>query len=191
RRFTETNRVVALEEEARTGLESLGKLDEAITQSQGELVAAATRSLALQNEMKLDTQQAVDLSSFSQSPGVQQVLTEYKKTQYDLAVAQTAYTSDNPKVVDLVMKEASLKNVLKERVAQTIGSSESIPQQNLHIGELKQSLTQQLVTSEVERLALTNQISELQRVFTVNRRRLDSLPRLEQQQLKLQRQLTI
>ena len=191
RRFKENNRVAVLDVEAKTGLESLAKLDQAIIESQGELVAASTRSLALQYEMKLDTRQAVDLSTLSQSPGVQQVLTEYQKTQYDLAIARTLYTNDNPKVVDLIMKEASLKTVLKERVAQTVGSSDALSQQNLHIGELKQSLTQELVKSEVERLALTNKIGELQRVFIVNRRRLDSLPRLEQQQLQLQRQLSV
>ena len=191
RRFKENNRVVALDVEAKTGLESLGKLDEAITRSQGELAAAYTRSVALQYEMKSTTQEAVDLSALSQSRGVQQVLTEYQKTQYDLATARTLYTSDNPKVVNLVLKEASLKKLLEERVAQTIGSSKSLPQQNLQVGELKQALTQDLVKSEVERLALTNQIGELRKVFIINRRRLDSLPRLEQQQLQLQRQLSV
>jgi capsular exopolysaccharide synthesis family protein len=191
RRFKENNRVVALDVEAKTGLESLGRLNEAITQSQGQLAAALTRSVALQNEMKLDRQQAVDLSTLSQSRGVQQVLTEYQKTQSELAVARTLYTDDNPKVVDLVMKEASLKKLLEERVGQTVGNFESLSQQNLQIGELKQTLTQDLVKSEVERLALTKQVEELQRVFIFNRRRLDSLPRLEQQQLQLQRQLTV
>lgn len=96
RRFKERNRVVALDVEARVSLESLGKLTESITQSQGELAAAYTRSVALQNEMKLTTQQAVDLSALSQSPGVQQVLTEYQKTQHDLAIARTLYTNENP-----------------------------------------------------------------------------------------------
>ena len=191
RRFKENNRVVALDVEAKTSLESLGKLNESITQSQGELAAALTRSVALQNEMKLGTQQAVDLSTLSQSPGVQQVLTEYQKTQSELAVARSLYTGDNPKVVDLAMKETSLKKLLEERVGQTVGNFESLSKQNLQIGELKQVLTQDLVKSEVERLALTKQIEELQRVFIVNRRRLDSLPRLEQQQLQLQRQLTV
>jgi len=191
RRFKENNRVVALDVEARVSLESLGKLTESITQSQGELAAAYTRSVALQNEMKLTTQQAVDLSSLSQSPGVQQVLTEYQKTQHDLAVARTLYTNDNPKVVDLLLKEAAQKKELEARVTQTVSNSNSLPKENLQIGELKQALTQDLVKSEVERLALTNQIGELRKVFMVNKSRLDSLPRLEQQQLQLQRQLMV
>ncbi|MDB9457859.1 polysaccharide biosynthesis tyrosine autokinase, partial [Dolichospermum circinale CS-545/17] len=191
RRFKETNRVVALDVEARVSLESLGRLTESITQSQGELAAAYTRSVALQNEMKLTTQQAVDLSSLSQSPGVQQVLTEYQKTQHDLAIARTLYTNDNPKVVDLLLKEAAQKKELEARVTETVGNSNSLPKENLQIGELKQALTQDLVKSEVERLALTNQVGELRKVFMVNKSRLDSLPRLEQQQLQLQRQLMV
>jgi capsular exopolysaccharide synthesis family protein len=191
RRFKERNRVVALDVEARVSLESLGRLTESITQSQGELAAAYTRSVALQNEMKLTTQQAVDLSSLSQSPGVQQVLTEYQKTQHDLAIARTLYTNDNPKVVDLLLKEAAQKKELEARVTETVGNSNSLPKENLQIGELKQALTQDLVKSEVERLALTNQVGELRKVFMVNKSRLDSLPRLEQQQLQLQRQLMV
>jgi succinoglycan biosynthesis transport protein ExoP len=191
RRFKEKNRVVALDVEARVSLESLGNLTEAITRSQGELAAAYTRSVALQNEMKLTTQQAVDLSSLSQSTGVQQVLTEYQKTQHDLAIARTLYTNDNPKVVDLLLKEAAQKKELEARVTETVGNSNSLPKQNLQIGELKQALTQDLVKSEVERLALTNQVGELRKVFIVNKSRLDSLPRLEQQQLQLQRQLMV
>ncbi|MFN7657425.1 MAG: GNVR domain-containing protein, partial [Dolichospermum sp.] len=141
--------------------------------------------------MKLTTQQAVDLSTLSQSPGVQQVLTEYQKTQHDLAIARTLYTNDNPKVVDLLLKEAAQKKELAARVTETVGNSNSLPKQNLQIGELKQALTQDLVKSEVERLALTNQVGELRKVFMVNKSRLDSLPRLEQQQLQLQRQLMV
>ncbi|MFM8009321.1 MAG: GNVR domain-containing protein, partial [Dolichospermum sp.] len=157
----------------------------------GELAAAYTRSLALQNEMGLTTQQAVDLSTLSQSPGVQQVLTEYQKTQQELAVLRTIYTNQNPKVVDLLLQEAAQKKELEARVVQTIGNSNSLPTDNLQIGELKQALTQDLVKSEVEKLALTNQVRELRKVFMVNKSRLDSLPRLEQQQLQLQRQLMV
>ena len=165
RQFKENNRVVALDVEAKTGLESLGRLTEAITQSQGELAAVLTRSKALQNEMKLSTQQAVDLSSLSQSPGVQDVLTQYQKKQSELALARSLYTSDNPKVVDLVMQEASLKKLLKERVAQTVDSSESLPKQNLHMGELEQQqlqLQRQLSVAQVTYQELLKQFQLIQ-----------------------------
>lgn len=191
RRFKEKNRVIALEVEAKVGVEALKDLTEEITKTQGELTAAKTRSQSLQNQMQLSSEKAVELTTLSQSPGVQQVLTEYQKVQDELAVARTRFTEDNPTIINLEKKELALRKQLEGRVAQTIGDSEYMPEQNLQIGKLKQTLTEELVKAEVERLALANQISELQQTFIVNKERLYSLPRLEQQQLQLQRQLKI
>ncbi len=156
RRFKEKNRVIALDVEAKVGLEGLSTLVTTITKAQGELAAANTRSVALQNEMKLNPQKAVELSTLSQSPGVQQVLTEYQKLQDELAVTRTRYTDNNPVIVNLVQKEAALKTQLQGRVSQIIGNSESPPEQNLQIGKLKQTLSEDLVKAEVERFGLGN-----------------------------------
>ncbi|WP_017653180.1 GumC family protein [Fortiea contorta] len=191
RLFKERNKVIALDIEAKVGVEGLKDLAEAIARAQAELVSASARSAALQNQMELNTKQAVALSNLSQSPGVQQVLTQYQKVQDEIAVAKTRYTEDNPTIVNLVEKAAALKNQLEGRVTQTLGKSEYVPEANLQIGELKQTLTTDLVKAEVERLALAKQVIQLQQTFTFNQKRLYSLPRLEQQQLQLQRQLQV
>ena len=191
RQFKEQNNVVALEEEARFGVESLKDLSENITQSQAKLVEAMTRSEALQNQLKLQTQQAVALSSLSQSPGVQQVLTEFQKTQDELAVARTKLTDEHPTVVNLSKKLEALRNQLEGRVGQIVGNGVSIREPDLQIGELKQSLTAELVKSEVERLAATNRVGLLRKAFISNQARLSILPKLEQQQRQLQRKLQV
>jgi capsular exopolysaccharide synthesis family protein len=118
-------------------------------------------------------------------------LTEYNTVQRDIAVARTIYSDQHPNIVSLMLKEAALKQELESRIAQTMGSSKSPPQQGRQVGLLTQSLTQELVKSEVEKLALRSQLGELQKVFAENRGRLDSLPRLEQEQIQLQRQLSV
>ena len=189
RNFKEKNKVVILDTEAKTGLESLSKVNATINEIQGQLAAVETRSQSLQNEMRLNTQEAIDLTALSQSTSVQQALTEYNSIQKDIAVARTIYSNQHPNIVSLTLKETALKQELESRVAQTIGKS--LPQQTRQVGLLTQSFTQELVKSEVERLALRSQLGELQNVYTSNRRRLDSLPRLEQEQLQLQRQLSV
>ncbi|OUL37704.1 chain-length determining protein [Nostoc sp. T09] len=191
RRFKEKNRVVALDIEAKAGVEGLKDLLEEITTAQAELADANTRTRALQSQMALNTQQAVELSTLSQSPGIQQVLTDYQKTEDELAVARTRFSDEHPTVINLDKKAAALRSQLEGRVSQTIGNSEFVPEQNLQIGKLKQNLTEELVKSEVNRLAITNRLAELRQVYIVNQRRLDILPRLEQQQLQLQRQLQV
>ena len=191
RTFKEKNKLVALDVEAKSGLESLSKLYATINEIQGQLAALETRSQSLQKEMNLNTQEAIDFTALSQSTSVQQALTEYQNIQRDIAVARTIYSDKHPNIVSLMLKEEALKQELDSRVAQTIGNSKSLPQQRRQVGLLTQSLTQDLVKSEVEKLALRSQLEELQNVFTDNRKRLDALPRLEEQQIQLQRQLSV
>ncbi|BAY33769.1 lipopolysaccharide biosynthesis [Nostoc carneum NIES-2107] len=191
RRFKEKNRVVALDVEAKVGVEGLKDLLEEITKAQANLVDANTRTQALQNQIALNTQQAVELSTLSQSPGVQQVLTDYQKTQDELAVARTRFSDEHPLVINLDKKATALRSQLEGRVSKIVGTSESVPEQNLQIGQLKQILSQDLVKAEVERLALAKRVAELRQAYLINQRRLDILPRLEQQQLQLQRQLQV
>ncbi len=191
RQFKELNNVVALEEEAKFGVESLKDLSENITQAQANLVGAITRSEALQNQLELQPQQAVALSSLSQSPAVQQVLKEFQKTQDELAVALTKLTEEHPTVINLSKKLQALRNQLEGRVGQIVGNGVSVREPDLQIGELKQSLIAELVKSEVERLAATNRVGLLRKVFVSNQARLSILPKLEQQQRQLQRKLQV
>ena len=191
RKFKEQNNVVALEQEAKFGVESLKDLSENITQAQARLVEAVTRSEALQNQLKLQTQKAVALSSLSQSPAVQQVLTEFQNTQDELAVARTRLTDKHPTVINLAQKLQALRKQLERRVGQIVGNGVSVTEPDLQIGELQQSLTAELVKSEVERLAVMNRVGLLRKAFVSNQERLSILPKLEQQQRQLQRKLQV
>ncbi|MDP5337682.1 MAG: polysaccharide biosynthesis tyrosine autokinase [Nodularia sp. (in: cyanobacteria)] len=191
RRFKEQNEVVALEEQAKQGVERVYEISNQIILLKARLEDASSRSGALQDQLALNTQQATALSTLSQSRAVQQVLSEYQKVQDQLAVERSRLTEEHPVVVNLLSKEAALKVQLEGRVTQTLGNSQPIPDQDLQIGELKQALTANLVQVEVERLGLENQVEVLTQAFTSDQARLRSLPRLEQQQLQLQRQLQV
>lgn len=191
RLFKEKYEIVALEEEAKQGVERLYEISNQITLLRARLVDANSRSGALQNQLALSTQQAVSLSSLSQSRAVQQVLSEYQKIQDQLAVERSRLTDQHPTVVNLLEKEQALRAQLEGRVSQTLGSSQPIAEQDLQMGQLKQTLTANLVQVEVERLGLENQVNVLNQAFTADGDRLRTLPKLEQQQLQLQRRLQV
>ena len=191
RQFKETYEIVALEEEARRSVERLYEISNQITLLQARLVDANSRSAALQNQLALNTQQATALSTLSQSTAVQQVLSEYQNVQDQLAVERSRLTEEHPTVINLLEKEQALRTQLESRVTQTVGSSQPIPDQNLQIGQLKQSLTANLVQVDVERLGLENQVNVLNQSFASQEARLRSLPRLEQQQRQLERRLQV
>ncbi|MGI2902818.1 GumC family protein [Tolypothrix sp. VBCCA 56010] len=190
RRFKEENKVVALDQEATTGVERLTALSDQITQAQSNLVDAETRSQLLQRQLKLNSQQAVDMGNLSQSKAVQEALTEYQKAENELAVAQTRYTNKHPQIGNLMAKEAALKKQLEVRIGENVGK-QPVSQQNLQMGELKQNLTAQLVQSYVERSALANRVTVLKNAYALSQKRLSVLPKLQQKQQQLERQLQV
>ncbi|MBD0389924.1 MAG: polysaccharide biosynthesis tyrosine autokinase, partial [Nostoc sp. C3-bin3] len=191
RQFKEKYQIVSLEGEAIEGVKRLNELSSQTTQLRAQLVDARTRSGALQNQLALNTRQAMALSTLSQSKAVQQVLSEYQKVQDELAVERSRFTDDHPVITSLLNKEQALKEQLEGRVTQTLGSSQPVPEQDLQIGELKQALTANLVQVEVERLGLENQVGVLMKAFMLYQARLRILPKLEQQQLQVQRRLQV
>jgi capsular exopolysaccharide synthesis family protein len=191
RYFKDKNEVISLEAEANLGVQEIKTLLSEITKQQAQLEATKSRSIGLQNQLSLSPQQAFNLATISQSPGVQQVLTEYQKVQYDLVVTKIRLTDQHPTVKNLISKEQALKQQLEKRVGDIVYSEESIPEKNLQIGQLKQTLTTELVQSQLDKLVLTTQIRVLQNAFFNKQTRLRMLPRLEQQQRVLERRLQV
>jgi polysaccharide biosynthesis transport protein len=191
RQFKEENRVIALDQEAAKGVDRLANLSDQITQVQANLTDAETRSQLLQRQLRLNSQQAVDMGNLSQSKAVQEVLTQYQQVQNELAVGHTRYTNEHPAIANLAAKEAALKKQLEMRISENADRQKSVSEQNLGMGELKQTLVAQLVQSNVERSALTNRVIVLQNAYALSQRRLSVLPQLQEKQQQLEQQLQV
>jgi len=191
RKFKEQNKVISLPQEAEAGVDTLKEISNQIIQAQSKLAAAKTRSQALQNQLALDTQQAVALSTLSQNAGVQLLLTEYQKLENQLAAERSRLTDVHPTVINLEQKTEALRQKLQEKIGKTINSKQAISEEDLQIGKLKEELTAQLVSSEIERLGLDNQIVQLNQSLLLSQQRLGSLPKLEKKQRELERKLQV
>jgi polysaccharide biosynthesis transport protein len=189
--FKEKNKVISLTQEAAAGVDTLKELSNQITETQSKLVAAKTRSQALQSQLSLTTQQAFKLSSLSQNVGLQQLLAEYQKIENQLAAAQSSLTDEHPTVIDLKKKAQAFKEKLQQKVTKTIDSEQIVPEDDLQQGKLKEELTAQLIGAEVERLALENQITLLNQSLLLYQQRLSGLPKLEKKQRELERKLQV
>jgi polysaccharide biosynthesis transport protein len=189
RRFKEDNNLISLEEEAGQAVKLIGDLEEQITQTQAQLADANERSRQLQSRLGLDSQQAVTFASLSQAPAVQEVFVRLQQAQSQLAVEQTRYRVGHPTVTALQRQVIGLNSLLKERVAQVSGNSQSVSPGSLQVGELQLGLISEYVTSESERLGLTQRVLLLSSAQRQYRQRASVLPRLEQTQRELSRKL--
>lgn len=187
--FKEKNQVIALDEEAKSAVRSVAELEQQLTQVQAALKEANARSVALQDKVGMNSQQAINISSLSVSPGVQEVLKEFQKVEAQLTLQRTRFLDDNPIIVSLKEKEAALKTLLEERITQTLGSQQQVSTGNLQMGEVKEELTSDFVKAEVERLSLASRLAELSNAQSAYKQRLNILPKLEKDQRELQRRL--
>jgi capsular exopolysaccharide synthesis family protein len=189
RRFKEKNNTVALEREAATAVEAMANINRQIDVAQAQLADTTAKVSVIQENMDLTPRQAVDSSALTRAPGVQEVLGEMQRVQTQLILERSRFREGHPVIVDLESKEAGLKTLLQERVRNTVGSQEQITDKNLQIGEVKERLTQDLVLTEANRLGLVNQVASLKRAKAVYQNRANMLPKLQEEQRDLERQV--
>lgn len=189
RRFKEQNQVVALDQEAKSAVDLNKQIQNQISETQSLLADANARSVMLQNQVGMNSQQAIATSSLNQSPGVQKILDEYQQVEADLAVQQTRFADTHPAIQALKEKRDALKAVLQNRVQQSLGQQKQVSEGTLQMGVLKQQIAADFVKSEVDRYGLTSRLNSLANAQTVYKQRANSIPRLEQYQRELERRL--
>lgn len=189
RSFKEKNRVIALEQEAQGAITVIQTLEGQITETQAALADANTKSRMLQKQVGMSSQNSLALNALNQSRGVQKVLSEYQKVEGELAIQRTRFVETHPQIEELKNKRAALKALLQQRIGQAVGQDGAVSNGKLQIGESKQKLTELYIQSEVERLGLASRLASLSQEKSAYKQRADILPKLEQQQRELERQL--
>jgi capsular exopolysaccharide synthesis family protein len=189
RSFKEKNRVIDLQEEAKSAVSVLADVESKIAQAQVDLTNANARSTALQNQLGMNSQQAAAISSLSQSQGVQKVLEDLQAVEGQLQVERSRFQEDAPVIVNLKSKEAFLKDLLQKRIKEVLGNQPQPADGNLQIGELQQKLTEEFINSQVERFVLTGQLAALAKVDSSYKQRANILPQLQQSQRDLEREV--
>lgn len=189
RSFKEENKVVALEEEAKSAVAIIGDLQRQFTSAQTGLADALAQSAVLKKQLGRDLQSAGSVTAISQSPEVQELLKQIQQVESQLAVDQSRFREDHPTLASLKSKKADLQRLLKERVERVFGAKIQKSDGNLQSSQFEQNLTEELVKSEARRLGLTSQVAALSNLQDNYRQRLNVLPKLEQKQRELERKL--
>ncbi len=187
--FKEKNKVYALQEEASQSIQALGNLQTQVGDIKTKLADALARSQQIRNQLNVTTQQALNMTSLNQAAGVQDVLKEVQQVESQLASRRTVLTNTHPEIIALENKYSALKRLLQNRIGRTVGTNGQQFDGRLQEGELKQQLAGELVNLESTSLGLTNQLGVLSELQTAYKQRLESLPKLEQQQRELERKV--
>ncbi len=191
RKFKQQNNVVDLNEESRSAVAIIGNLDTSISAAQAQLEEATAQTQELKKKINLSSQEAMAVSTISQSPGIQGIITQLQDVDRQLATESSRFSDNNPIIVSLKEKQSQLKALLTQQIGGTIGTKAQVPQGLLKVGELKQNLIAESLKSEVQLTGLTRKLASLQNSRSAYEKRINVMPQLVQTQRQLERQLEV
>jgi uncharacterized protein involved in exopolysaccharide biosynthesis len=193
--FKQQNNIANLAEETKSAVAAIGNLDAQINNAQAELEQLTAQTSKLRQQVGLNPEDALAASAISQSPTVKATLADIQEIDRKLANKRSQFKDSNPEIVDLESKKANFKNMLQRQISQAGGSlAATLSPQNREvpqINELRQSLINEFLKSEVQRLGWIQRLTSLRNSRMLYDQRVKALPQLEQQQRELERRLEV
>ena len=194
--FKQQNNIANLSEETKSAVAAIGSLDAQINNAQAELEQLTAQTSKLRQQVGLNPEDALAASAISQSPAIKATLTDIQDVDRKLANKRSQFKDSNPEIIDLEAKKTNFKNILQRQIAQAGGGNlaANFNPQNLEvpqINELRQSLINEFLQTEVRRLGWMQRLTSLRNSRALYEQRVKALPQLEQQQRELERRLEV
>ncbi|MEB3360333.1 MAG: polysaccharide biosynthesis tyrosine autokinase [Synechococcales bacterium] len=188
RRFKEANQVASLSEEAAAVVSASEDVRRRVAELQAALASASAQSSEFFATIGMDPKEAIAVATLSQSAGVQEALVALQEVETQLAVERVRFQDTHPAVIALETRRSNLASLLDDRIAEALDGG-TYPGQNIQIGELTADLIGDFVRAEVRRSGIAQEYSALASMQSAYQQRLNQIPRLEQEQRELERQL--
>ena len=189
RQLKESNELVAPEEDTRALIKGLQELQAEIAQARGEMANAKSQAQYIKDKLGLSAEQAVVLTTISQSPEIRETIEKLQSVESDLAIAKARFTIDSPNVIELQEQVGYLEELLEEQTVAVGGEQARDIIQNITTGEIQEELTSELIKLEASNLGLQNQIDRLSEIEQNRRAKIQRVPEVEEKLGQLSRRL--
>jgi capsular exopolysaccharide synthesis family protein len=189
RRFKETNLISDLNSERQSVATAISDLTRQVSETRTALRRSETRTQVLGAQLGLSPQEALAYGTLSQNPAVQETLNELQKAQTQLALARDRYQPRHPLIVDLEDKVRRLQAVTQSQSTQISGSTTRATNPQIQMRGTQQQLADELTKLTADNATFRTQIQSLTAEKVQFQKRVVELPKLEQKQRELERQL--
>jgi polysaccharide biosynthesis transport protein len=188
REFKQTHKILTLKDQVASAQTRIDELQKQIADTQAKLANTSAQESVVIGKLGISPQQAIAISTLSQSPEVQDLLSKIQQTQTQLVTERNRLTESHPAVIAMEGNLADLKQLFAQKATKISGSHPGFDSDGL-IGKLRQDLTAQLVSLEALRKGFQEEIMTLTQSLESYREQVATLPKLQQQQNELERQL--
>ena len=189
RQFKEANNVVDLNKERETVVLELSHLNQQLASTGSRFQGVQAQANTLQNQLGLTLKQAISASQLGNSPVIGGIFRELSNTESELARERQRFRDNHPSVISLEEKKADLNQKLRQLIRQRVGSGVRINNGLLKSSDNKENQLERFISLEIEKLSLQRQLTSLYQSQQVYLKRAKQLPRLEQEEQELLRQV--
>ena len=190
RQFKEANNIVDLTQERETLVRELSTINQQLATTGSKFKGVQAQANTLQNQLGLTLKQAISANQLGNSPVVEGIFRELSSTESELAQERQRFRDNHPSIIGLKEKKADLNQKLRQLVRQRVGSGVKINDGLLRNNNNRESQLEKFISLEIEKLSLQRQLASLYQSQQVYLSRAKQLPRLEQKEKDLVRQVT-
>lgn len=188
RDFKQTHQILTLKDEVISAQVRINDGQKKIAENEAQLANTSAQESVVASKLGINSVDAVVISTLSQSPEIQDLLTKIQQVQSQLVLARNNFTEDHPTIVSLEGNLSDLKGLFAQKVTKISGSIPISFDPDSLIGKLRQDLTAELVRLESTRKGLQQEIGKATTELRSYQEKVATLPKLEQQQNELERQ---
>jgi len=185
RRFKEEEKVVAPSEEARAVLSRLSSLENSQAEAQVALDQVERKLAELRRRLEAESPTTISSTTIANNPMIMQYRTRLFDLETQLSTAELQYASDHPRITAIRMEIEQVRARMDQEVERTIST------ETMAINPNYQSIVQQVMTLEVEQVALQAKRQAMGELIAEVERSLAGLPSKEVQLSRLIRNQSV
>ena len=191
--FKEKYQIFAFDRESQDVITKTNNVENEIEDVRVQLEEARSKANILQQQLGMDSQQAIALHNINQSPKVQKAIESLSEAQNEILQKEEFLKDTNPTMISLYERVKSLENFLEselDRIPDSINRQFTIADlQNNNQENIQQQLTASLAQVEQTISGLENKLTQLQGVRQEYQSNLSNLPKIENEYKDLQLQV--
>ena len=196
RQLKESHNFVSSDKDTAALIDSLREVEADIAQAQAEMTNANSQATYLTDKLGLSSEQAVILTTISQSPQLVETAEKLQQAESELAIAQARFTANSPNIIELQEQVRSLEKKLEQQTESVGGeqakeliekSKSGLVQQTDSKDLIQQELTSQLIQVEANKIGLQDQIDSLNEIKLSRQAQIKKVPAIEEKLRRLER----
>ena len=188
-RYRQRSGIVSFDEQSRSLVESLSTLEQEERTLVSQLQEVESREASLRQITQAgNVGNAYNNVRTGQDEDLRKLRAELVEIEQKLIVARNSFTEDHPDVIKLLQERDGVASLYQQRLGRIAPGNQGTPSSNIAGDQISQELTSQLVTTEVQRVALENRFRAVQNERANLQARLAQLPIKQQPLTQLTRE---